>query len=113
MAHPRHGLIDILVRDVSERGMGGKCEAPLMVGESVTLHLPDSPAVQGKIAWAKGQSFGVELEGEIDPEAVKSRAERSSESSYQVPPQYQPSKDSRRPGFRTLQKTVSKWPPPS
>lgn len=94
--------------------MGGKCDLDLTAGEAVTIYLPDSPPAQGRIAWAKGHAFGVRFETVIDPTAVKNRAEKSSAGGYQVPPQYQPSKDARRPGFRTNhrsedQKPISKW----
>lgn len=44
MLHPRHGRIDILVRDVSAHGIGGKCDRDLMAGEAVTICLPAQAA---------------------------------------------------------------------
>ena len=33
MVHPRFGLIDILIRNVSDEGIGGKCSYDLEPGE--------------------------------------------------------------------------------
>ncbi|QOT72114.1 MULTISPECIES: hypothetical protein [Sphingobium] len=113
MRHPDYGEIDILVRDVSEMGLGGRCEFDLAVGESVVILLPDCRPAQGKIAWRKGQSFGVHLEAQINPEVVKSRApaDRPAEG-YQVPEAFRPSAETKRPGFRTRLQgpdTNNKW----
>lgn len=106
MLHPRHGEIDILVRDVSERGLGGRCESELAVGESVVIALPDCAPAEGRIAWRKGQAFGVRLDAPINPATVKSPApgERPVEAGYQVPTAFRPSIDMKRPGFRTRTK---------
>lgn len=114
MRHPRHGEVGILVRDVSEMGLGGRCDLDLAVGDSVIIVLPDSEPAQGRIAWRKGQSFGVHLEAPINPAAVKSPAptERSVETGYQVPTPFRPSVETRRPGFRTRipgPDTNNKW----
>ncbi|WP_313801350.1 hypothetical protein [Sphingobium sp.] len=104
MHHPRHGEVDILVRDVSETGLGGRCDLDLAVGEVVVVVLVDCEPAQGRIAWRKGQSFGLHLETAINPAAVKSpaNAERSVEAGYQVPTLFRPSVETKRPGFRTV-----------
>lgn len=106
MRHPRLGEIDILVRDVSEHGLGGRCESELTVGESVVIALPDCAPAVGQIAWRKGQAFGVKLDTPINPATVKSPAPsgRPLEASYQAPAAFRPSGDMKRPGFRTRTK---------
>ena len=103
MRHPRHGEVDILVRDVSERGLGGRCDLDIAVGENVVIGLPDCAPVEGKIAWRKGQGFGVLLEASINPATVKSPppSESPAAAPYQVPTAFRASIDMKRPGFRT------------
>ncbi|APL94237.1 hypothetical protein EWH08_05720 [Sphingobium indicum] len=113
MRHADYGEIDILVRDVSEMGLGGRCDLDLAVGERVVILLPDCRPAPGKIAWRKGQSFGVQLEAQINPEAVRSRApaDRPADG-YQVPEAFRPSGETKRPGFRTRVQgpdTNNKW----
>ena len=102
MHHPLHGEIDILVRDVSERGLGGRCDHDIAVGDRVVIRLPDCAHVEGEIAWRKGQSFGVLLNAPLNAAAVKSPTQtaRPAGSSYQVPEAFRPSTDVKRPGFR-------------
>ena len=113
MRHPDHGEIDMLVRDVSEMGLGGRCDRELAVGESVVILLPDCRPVHGRIAWRKGQSFGVQLTAEINPEGVRNRVtvDRPTEG-YHVPDAFRPSIETKRPGFRTRVQgpdTNNKW----
>src|SRR3546814_19686604 len=56
MRHADYGEIDLLVRDVSEMGLGGRCDPDLAVGERVVILLPDCRPAPGQIAWRKGQS---------------------------------------------------------
>lgn len=102
MGHPRHGEIDILIRDVSEQGIGARCELELAVGETVIITLPDCAPADGSIVWRRGQSFGVQLHRPIDPLTVKNaNAERAPGTGYQVPDRFRVSMDTKRPGFRT------------
>ncbi|AEG47962.1 hypothetical protein Sphch_0262 [Sphingobium chlorophenolicum L-1] len=103
MRHPRHGEIDILVRNVSELGIGGRCELDLALGDRVVITLPDCAPAEGSIAWRRGQAFGVRLGASIDPANVKSPApvERPVERAYQVPANFRPAVETKRPGFRT------------
>src|SRR3546814_14862024 len=92
----------VLVLGVSRMGRGGRCVLDLAVGERVVILLPDCRPAPGKIAWRQGQSFGVQLEAQINPEAVRSRApaDRPADG-YQVPEAFRPSGEQKRPGFRT------------
>lgn len=98
MVHPRHGKIDIVVRDISKRGIGGKCDLDLIAGEDVTICLPSHSPVAGQIAWRIGISFGVTLSRDIDPVLVRNAA-GSQNAAYQVPDHFQPTSDFKRPGF--------------
>lgn len=112
MRHPRHGEIDILVRDVSELGLGGRCNLELAVGEAIAICLPDCAPAEGRIVWRRGHSFGVQLDAPINPGTVKSPTDRPSEEPYQVPPQFRASGDAKRPGFRVNSRLLHRTPPP-
>lgn len=97
MIHRRHGKIDILIRDVSAHGLGGKCDLDLIAGEAVTICLPAHDPVPGRIAWCAKRAFGVQLDDGIDPALV--RRPQSTSQPYQAPEGSQPAGDFKRPGF--------------
>jgi hypothetical protein len=98
MIHPRHGKIDIVIRDVSVQGIGGKCDHGLIAGEAVTICLPAHAPVPGQVAWCARRAFGVRLDDRIDPVVVRSSSE-SANQPYQAPERAQPAGDFKRPGF--------------
>jgi len=60
--------IPIVVRNLSERGLGLTCKtAPPQRGEVVTVALPGAPEMQGVVRWTRDTAFGVELDGSVDP----------------------------------------------
>jgi hypothetical protein len=89
MIHPRHGKIDIVVRDVSAQGIGGKCQLDLV---------PTHDPVAGRIAWCAKRSFGVKLDDGVDPAEVRISSDSGAEP-YQAPERAQPAGDFKRPGF--------------
>lgn len=103
MQHPRFGLIGIVIRNVSARGLGGKCAQEIAVGELVTIFLPHSVPVEGAIVWRKGHGFGVHLASRINPTEVKNAAGDRSEPPYQVPIRFRSAIETRRPGFKAQQ----------
>lgn len=98
MIHPRHGKIDIVVRDVSAQGIGGKCQLDLIAGEAVTICLPTHDPIAGRIAWCAKRSFGVKLDDGVDPARVRISSDSGAEP-YQAPERAQPAGDFKRPGF--------------
>ncbi len=111
MRHPRLGMVEILVRDVSEQGIGGKCASGIEPGDQVVIYLADCPPAAGTIAWRNGQAFGVRLDGAIDPAVVKSPPSQDTPMvKHEVPEPFRPTVDTKRPGFgrwRTGPKTDS------
>ncbi|WP_346765566.1 PilZ domain-containing protein [Sphingobium sp. TB-6] len=97
MVHERAGRIDILVRDVSERGLGGKCAAEIAVGDRVTIQIADCDPVNGTVMWRKGHGFGVHLDSPIRPADLRHRDLPATQ--YQVPTLFRPTLSFRRPGF--------------
>jgi hypothetical protein len=100
--HDRLGMIDILVRDVSNRGLGGKCSAEIAVGDRVTVHVADCDPAHGIVRWRKGEGFGVLLDSPIRPSDLRTAAGKDEpETKYEVPTLFRPSISFKRPGFGT------------
>jgi hypothetical protein len=102
MQHPRLGLVDILVRNISEGGMGGKCLHAVEPGDLVRIVLPNIPPADGMIVWRVGDGFGIRLKTLLDPTGVR-RTENSKPevSGYEVPYLFRPPLECRRPAVRT------------
>jgi hypothetical protein len=101
MQYPRTGLLDIMIRNVSTSGIGGKCVYDVEPGEMVSIILPDRPPIDGMIVWRVGHGFGLRLNAPVDLETVMDECPaRSPTSSYDVPRFLRPAPEVRRPGFR-------------
>jgi hypothetical protein len=60
-------VIPILVRNLSERGLGMACKTkPPQRGEAVIVTLPGSPELDGVVRWVRDRDFGVALQEAID-----------------------------------------------
>lgn len=58
---------DVIVRDVSERGMRIASRGiTAHVGEILAITLPDGIEVQAQVRWSRGEEFGAELAEELD-----------------------------------------------
>jgi hypothetical protein len=102
MQHPRTGLIDIMIRNVSDRGIGGKCVHDIEPGEIVSIIVPDRAPMDGMIVWRMGDGFGMRLTALIDPKAIMHQhSATASRLDYQVPKLFRPPLECRRPGLRT------------
>jgi hypothetical protein len=93
-----------LIRDISERGLGGRCEEPLCKGsfrkgEKVAIMLPNALRVEASVAWAKGHLFGLVFDQPIDPSAIIVDANASARRPYVVPATFRAATNYRRPGF--------------
>lgn len=62
---------EIVIRNFSKRGMGGLCrDARLQTGANVKVLLPDDRYLAGKLRWRTDHGFGLELDTELDEEAL-------------------------------------------
>jgi hypothetical protein len=62
---------DIVIRNVSHAGIGASARGPAPVrGERVTVILPGEQEVRGIVRWFGGHTFGMQLESELDLEAL-------------------------------------------
>jgi hypothetical protein len=91
---PQHGTHDMLIRNVSSRGLGAatRGRSPLK-DERVAIHLPFGTQISGVVRWVAGRSFGIEFDENFDLEACAQIFERWNESmqfskSWQVGQQY-------------------------
>ncbi|WP_157704837.1 PilZ domain-containing protein [Sphingobium herbicidovorans] len=102
MQHPRLGMVDILVRNISEGGMGGKCRHGLEPGEVVRIVLPNLPPADGLIVWRMGDGFGVRWNTPLDPTGVtRPVASTPRVIGYEVPDLFRPPLECRRPAVRS------------
>ncbi len=69
---------DILIRNVSGRGLGANSRGtlPPIAGELVTIRLPDGQMVQAHVRWTEGMGFGVELDSPINLAALFAAIQR-------------------------------------
>jgi hypothetical protein len=64
-------VIPILVRNLSERGLGVTCKTrPPARGETVLITLPGSPELDGVVRWVRDRDFGIELAGSVDADEL-------------------------------------------
>ena len=61
----------VRVRNISRGGV--KAVGPLLpfAGETLRIELPNLGWLRGKVAWARGEEFGIELFSQIDPLVVR------------------------------------------
>jgi hypothetical protein len=57
--------VQVLVVNMSARGLMARCDAPLVEGDRVRVRLPVVGTVAGDVRWALGGRFGCELEHTI------------------------------------------------
>lgn len=68
---------DIVVRNVSECGIGAVARGPAPVrGEHITIILPGGQEVKGLVRWFSGHSFGMQLETMLDLEGLSLALQR-------------------------------------
>jgi hypothetical protein len=64
-------VIAILVRNLSDRGLGMTCKArPPKRGDSVIITLPGLQDLDGTVRWVRDNAFGVELNGAVDNDDI-------------------------------------------
>ncbi len=59
------------VRNLSPGGMMAQGTGTLTMGARVSVSLRNIGAVQGKVAWAENDRYGIAFDNEIDPQAVR------------------------------------------
>lgn len=59
------------LRNVSDTGIGGVCDAPLTIGDRVFIQWLGQPSVAAEIVRVTGKEFGARLETSIATEAIR------------------------------------------
>ena len=60
-------MYDIVIRNVSEKGVGATMQGvPPLRGSAVTVLIPQGLSMAGKVRWVDGSGFGIELDSPID-----------------------------------------------
>ncbi|MCX7676383.1 MAG: hypothetical protein N2Z59_03290 [Alteraurantiacibacter sp.] len=76
---------DIVIRNVSERGVGATMQGvPPIRGSAVTLRIPHGMTMTGTVRWVEGSSFGVELDHPIDLQMLTDVMQRKQQSASQA-----------------------------
>ena len=71
LVHRDGEVQDIVVRNISETGLGASARGPAPVrGERVTVCLPGDQEVAGLVRWYSGHTFGMVLDAPLDTEAL-------------------------------------------
>lgn len=71
LVHRDGEVQDIVIRNVSEIGLGASARGPAPVrGEHVTVVLPGEQEATGIVRWYGGHTFGMQLDHPLDLEAL-------------------------------------------
>ena len=64
-------VMPILVRNLSERGLGVACKTrPPARGDAVTITLPGSPELKGVVRWVREYNMGIALDATVDTNSL-------------------------------------------
>lgn len=99
----RLGRFDVMLRNISLKGIGGTAPHPLSEGERLTLHLPGHRAMKGTVRWASSTSFGIETDDPIEAAQLRAAHDGTlvtsdSKADFQIVPA--PAVQPWRPGLR-------------
>jgi len=62
---------DVVIRNISSTGLGARTKGPAPArGERVTVILPGDQILNGTVRWFARNSFGLELDTPLSPEAL-------------------------------------------
>lgn len=91
----------VRIRNLSSKGLGGIAETPVRPEQTGQLILAGIGHVTGRIAWVRGQNFGMEFHHPIDAELARMNSAASeTKSDFVVPDRFRPVTSHKRPGFR-------------
>jgi hypothetical protein len=77
LVHRDGEVQEIVIRNVSENGIGATARGPAPVrGERIVVILPGEQEVKGIVRWFGGHAFGMQLETELDLEALSVALQR-------------------------------------
>ncbi|RJF94018.1 PilZ domain-containing protein [Sphingomonas cavernae] len=94
-------VVKVRIRNLSEGGFGGRSDTLLRAGQRGHILLAGVGLVTGCVAWTNENLFGLQFDTKIDPALARlAPPATSSQSEFVVPPQFRPTTDHKRPGFR-------------
>lgn len=73
---------DVIVRDISERGLMGEADIELSVGQLLHLSFDEKAYHTGSVRWTKGRRFGLALNSELRGTLVPSDLDHGSEDGH-------------------------------
>ena len=94
---------DILIRNISSRGIGAKFSGEMLrAGTAVTVEISTLGEFNGTIRWHNEGRIGIELAEELDPATLhfeNGRLAAKDNRKYEVAIRFQPVTTTYRPGF--------------
>jgi hypothetical protein len=84
--HERFGSADAVIRDISSGGLGGRCNAVLIIGDVIEIDRPGLGRFEAEVRWVRNGQFGAQLTSDmrIDTKAIESLAFNGSNWDNQV-----------------------------
>ena len=77
LLHRDGEMQDIVIRNVSDTGLGASARGPAPVrGEHIAVLLPGEQEVTGIVRWFGGHTFGMQLDTPLDLEALSRALQR-------------------------------------
>lgn len=73
----RHPRTKVVVRNISPHGLGARSDIDLVQCEHVTVHLPNAEDMGAIVRWVKKGTFGLALDGRIEPDMLQPRSHGS------------------------------------
>lgn len=72
IAHVRTAVDDGLARvvNISDEGMGLQLQFPVMLGDTLTVHLCEDVVLKGRVVWTCGANCGLQLADPVNSEAL-------------------------------------------
>lgn len=111
------GDFSAIVRNISARGLGGRTDAALKVGERVFITITDHPQLTGTVCWRKSDRFGLRTDKTIEVNTLKgaggARLETIDDRGGKFEPLKHDVESTYRPtlsfGGRSSEETASDW----
>ena len=74
ISSPEMGVREVLFRNFSRHGVGGRTDAPLMVGDRIWVGLQGLAPIAATVRWVRNDRFGLIADQQIPFELLRARA---------------------------------------
>ncbi len=74
LSSARYSNVKIIVRNLSQHGLGARADIELLPCERVVVHLPNGQDIGAIVRWVRKNTFGLSLDERIEPEHLQPKA---------------------------------------